>query len=200
MSKLFYSRFYHEIFVGLEQFATAATKARSQLRDDPRRWSYEHDRNINVQDWFVPVVYSNGNDEAFNKYPGIGHSARLRDSRHFYLFIIMLIMSASKGLYDFAFVERKHPYFYAYLAPFMLYFVNIFVRYWRKYWFHQGLKALSQDRKNILRIEGDLRYSRKIFVHTSDDFEKTAPHLLGVLTDIWRRTHLGKRALILFLA
>ncbi|KUJ24265.1 uncharacterized protein LY89DRAFT_679442 [Mollisia scopiformis] len=68
---------------------------------------------------------------------------------------------------------------------------------WRKWKFRKRLETIDQDRKNILRIEGDLRRSKKIFVHAINDRGETAPRLLDTLTDIWRRTHLVEHRVII---
>ena len=48
---------------------------------------------------------------------------------------------------------------------------------------------LAEDRQNVLRIEGDLRRKRMIFLHSQEDVEEYASPFVDCLATIWERTH-----------
>lgn len=50
--------------------------------------------------------------------------------------------------------------------------------YWTKRQSVQRLETIDHDRKNILRVEGDLRRNHQIFLHTVNEKQNTARTLL----------------------
>ncbi|KAL8783754.1 MAG: hypothetical protein Q9195_009292 [Heterodermia aff. obscurata] len=136
MSEIFFGRFYQELFVDGREVAHAVAVARKELRQNQGRWSYENERLVNLQDWFVPKYYSNG--------PAI------------------------------------------YMG-----------QWWTKLRGRKILKSIGDDRKNILRLEGDLQRHHKVFLNAWDDVEGTASILVTALSEIWRRTHLMQHRIVI---
>ena len=58
---LFHTKFYEALLIDTCKFSEAAHHGRSKLRETPTRQS-PHEWSCEVQDWFVPVVYTNHQD------------------------------------------------------------------------------------------------------------------------------------------
>jgi CHAT domain len=203
MSKIFCGRFYYELFIGREEFASAATKARYELRKNPLRWSYNAKDWVPLQDWFIPVVYSDGKPWKIHSREGMQSSLQpILLLLIPWLCLILKAKYAPKSTYNKilqpiqsilnSFDPQINQYFLATALNciFMAYYFNFPLAQWRQWRFNKCLKTIDQDRKNILRIEMDLKRSRKIFLRTLNDMDNSAQQLLDSLTDIWRRTHL----------
>ena len=205
MSQLFFSSFYHEIFVNREEFADAAALARGELRKHPQRFSYLQDDWTCMQDWFIPQVYSNGAPWYINHHPSRRNPFRFwlaSPDTHLILSMIVLLGSFLIDLPDLsilAFLVKfymhtdkqsnlmlKRGLFRTGCACLSALYLR---RRWRKMQSAKRLEGIQKDRKNILRIEGDLRHSHKVFIHTNNDADNSAQSLIEVLSDIWCRTH-----------
>ncbi|KAE8454230.1 hypothetical protein EG329_005155 [Mollisiaceae sp. DMI_Dod_QoI] len=216
MSKIFCGRFYYELFIREEEFASAATKARIELRKNPLRWSYHSKDWVPLQDWFIPVVYSNGKPWKIEHGEGMRSTIQL-------IWLAMLLLAPWLALNLKAMYAPKYTIFHraTILTPrrsiidlldsksiqcflsivlnclFMAYYFNFPFGQWKQWRFNNRLKTIDHDRKNILRIEVELKRSRKIFLHTSNDMDNSAQQLLDSLTDIWRRTHLVEHRVLI---
>ena len=58
---LFHTKFYESLFVETLPFSEAACHGRKALRDNQERGGIDN-RLLDIQDWFVPVLYCNGKD------------------------------------------------------------------------------------------------------------------------------------------
>ena len=64
-AKIFHVAFYQAFLIKAVPFSEAASYARRCLRQNQNREAARH-RTCDIQDWFVPVVYSNGKDTKLN--------------------------------------------------------------------------------------------------------------------------------------
>ena len=64
-AKIFHVAFYQAFLIKAVPFSEAASYARHCLRQNQNREAARH-RTCDIQDWFVPVVYSNGKDTKLN--------------------------------------------------------------------------------------------------------------------------------------
>lgn len=206
MSKIFFPSFYHEIFVNNREFADAAAIAREKLCKSPGRWSYVQKKSIKLKDWFIPKVYSNGEPWYIGKKPN-----------PYFVFwnwintlVPQLLLIISMLVSSFVNKPLGSSPLVSYIATLMnldngasmiwtrrslsvsclALLVALMKRHWIKRQFVQRLEMIDRDRKNILRVEGDLRRSHQIFLHTVNDVENTAHTLLDTLSHVWCRTHL----------
>lgn len=62
ISKRFYSKFYQELIVNHAPIAIAASKARKELCRKPARYSWAKGEPVDMQDWFIPVVYTSSQE------------------------------------------------------------------------------------------------------------------------------------------
>lgn len=210
MSEIFFRRFYQEILVGGREMADAVAIARKELRQNRGRWSYEHQTRIDVQDWFVPKYYSDG-----SRFYIDGNRKLFPDFRVWvpstwsYMLIATTTLLLGISILDLlagplipaagilSDVVRAAHYVSKAFIPLFLVLLRQIYQTWTKWGNLEILKSINHDRKNILRLEGDLQRCHKVFLHARDDVEGTAPSLVTILSDIWRRTHLVQHRIII---
>ena len=206
MSKIFFPCFYHELLVNHREFADAAAIARKKLCKFPDRWSYVQKEFIKLQDWFIPKVYSNGEPWYIGKKPNIGFAFRdwmgtlMPQSLSVIILLILSFVFEPLGwsplvdsLTRFMNLDKDASVIWSrrsLVASCLLLLATSVSRQWTKWQSDQRLELIDHDRKNILRVEGDLRRSHKILLHTVNDESNTAHTLLDTLSHVWCRTHL----------
>jgi hypothetical protein len=205
ISKRFYSEFYRELLIHHEAISVAASKARRKLFKDRKRWHYSREREVDIQDWFIPVVYTSSEEP----WRLTRHSRflwlALYDTMIFAISVLSLFVGAM--IYYLELGKRSQTLRKVVTKPsgpsssILISYAQILLvgppsvvlarRFWglREHWrLRQRLKILSEDRKNVLRIEGDLSKKKMIFFHSADDVGDTARPLLESLTYVWKRT------------
>lgn len=212
MLGIFCRSFYREILVGRNELTEAASIARRELRRNPSRWSYTHREPVSMQDWFIPVVYSNGTSWYSDNSQDLGSdTAALQLSLWPFIKIVFVLLVCdyiSKdrilyctrwGLAAFNqddgianYLEQSLIIRLFFILPIFWIFWEVWTQ-WRIWRFRKFLDSIDHDRGNILRVEGDLKNNQKIFVCTQNDVEKTAQKLFTTMPEIWCRTHLVKR-------
>lgn len=215
MVKIFYRRFYHEIIVGRKEFADAAAIARDELRKDPKRWSYENQDWMPLQDWFIPKVYSNGTPWYMDRNPNLNSALPVWLISPENLWIVSLLVFTFSLIADLpswsplvhvvkllmdlddqaSVTLRRWSSVLAFSCSLAIYLGPR----WRKRRSLQRLELINSDRQNILRVESDLCQSQndKIFLHTFNDANNTAQTLLDGLSDVWCRTHFVQHRVII---
>ena len=206
MSGIFFPCFYHELLVNHREFADAAAIARKKLYRSPNRWSYVSKEFRELQDWFVPKVYSNGQPWYIGKKPNLGFTFRnwvgtlLPQSLSAIILLILTFvfeLLSWSPLVDFLSrfmnLDKDASVIWSrrfLLASCLLPLATFMSRRWTKRQSVKRLKLIDRDRNNILRVEGDLRRSHQILLHTVNDERNTAHTLLDTLSHVWCRTHL----------
>ena len=206
VSKRFYSKFYSELLLRYASLSTAARKARKDLFDHRERWSFAKDEYLVMQDWFVPVVYSSSeksyrffshrrwfNGTLFGTIPAVELWFPLIALICIYLLVsgrlcTWLKYGAVCCLQPSITISKSHmsimivaPLFWPLLKT---------IRNRRRCWrIRQQFRVLAEDRKNALRIEGDLKKKRMVFFHSKKDVEEDARPFLHCLATIWERTN-----------
>ena len=214
MSKIFFPCFYHEFFVNHREFADAAAIAREKLCRSPDRWSYVQKDFIKLQDWFIPKVYSNGEPWYIGKKPNLAFAfwiwistlkSQLLSVIILTFVVEMLVWSPSVDFLtpfmnldkDTSIKWARHSLFVSCLISCLILLATFMSRHWTKWRSVRRLETIDRDRTNILRIEGDLRRSHQILLHTVNDEKNTAHKLLDTLSHVWCRTHLVQHRVII---
>jgi hypothetical protein len=196
ISKRYFSRFYKEIFVEHASLDTAASNARKALFDDRIRWSYGKATRVSIQDWFIPVLYTSS-DKPY----------RLSSHHPWYSWAMFGIIPALEGLFLVilvliyfllsgqlcSWIEDGVRYCPSPSGLLSVLLSSIFVRTilrLRRYWqIRQRLSILAEDRQNALRIEGDIRKGKMVFIYSEEDVEGDANPFINCLAVIWECTH-----------
>ena len=206
ISKRFYSKFYSELLVRHASISTAASKARKELFDDRKRWSYGKEAEVSMQDWFVPVVYTSSEESyrffghrpwfsatLFGIIPVVGWCLSLIAS-----ILIHHLMSGKLCRWlEYGAVYCPQPSItisksllrVIVVAPLSWLFVRRIRSLQRCWRIRQQLRVLAEDRQNVLRIEGDLKKKRMVFFYSKEDVDEYARPFLDCLAAIWERTH-----------
>ena len=192
MSKVFFSRFYQEVIVDGREMAHAVAVARKELRQNQGRWSYENQRRVDLQDWFVPKYYSDGQPMRINS----SFANRLWGDIPFFVSWTLILGLICPLLYA-SWASTNGPNTSGVITA-CVFVLGIY----KGHWWSQSrglriLQSVDHDRKNILRLEGDLRRCHKVFLNAWNDAEATAPTLVTALSEIWRRTHLVEHRIVI---
>ena len=208
MSKVFFSKFYSEFFVHQAPISIAASKARKALSEKRERWNYVKGEEVSLQDWFVPVVYISSEEPyRFSSYSPLsfgtlcvgisGRGCLLALS----VLLFIYLLNPDK-LYGFVEAGVEYcPKLSNSISIWHMWGITVASLSWPTYRKivrlcrysrirqRLRLKVLAEDRQNVLRIEGDLRRKRMIFLHSHEDMEEYGSPFVDCLATIWERTH-----------
>ena len=201
MSKVFFSKFYSELFIHQAPISIAASKARKALSEKRERWNYGKEQEVSLQDWFVPVVYTSSEEPyRFSSHPPWSCRALCVGISCLLALIIYLLISDK--LYSFVEIGVENRLklsnsisvwfrwgIIVLLLSWPIYGKTVRLCRYSRMRQRLRLKMLAEDRQNVLRIEGNLRSKRMIFLHSREDMEEYGSPFVDCLATIWERTH-----------
>lgn len=208
----FFVQFYHNFILDGQEFSDAASHARRELLNDPMRLDYDRDEHVEIQDWFIPVVYSNGirfyvsrssrldmRLRAWLRTPlGFGLSLKLQHVLAMLVYWLIALWSTPILDYSISLMEIDSELvadlikfcYWLWLGPALWYWTRR--NQLRGKRFLEAVQKHRYDRKNILRIEGNVKFrhdSKMVFFYSKGEIQHNARPLLTFVADIWRRTN-----------
>jgi CHAT domain len=192
MSEKFFKSFYVHFLLNGREFAEAASMARLQLFTDRNRRHYNLKRDFLLQDWFVPVVYSNGTRLSLR--------ANLSQVTLPWTFLGCVAAIAYIGMViQWLRVETRlsRPLLgtFSCSPPLSLVPLRWILQSRQQERLSDLAKRLDSEKlaMNILRVEGDLKRANAIFFYCSDEMRRTVIPFLDGLLEVWKRTQFVER-------
>ena len=222
-SEKFFYHFYREFILHRRPLSESASHARRVLREQPKRYNYESGVAVEIQDWFTPVVYSDGTrfqiacPDRIDKKMQAKFRPWLRKLKlkvhhalaFFLSWVAVFWFAGSRiipnlyfyvslsGVSDRILALLVRSCYYLFPAPLLLHMCQCHSHDQEGARFLDAIHKHRYDRKNILRIESNLKQdSRMIFFYAKKDVTSNARPLLHFITDIWRRTNFVDRRVV----
>ena len=192
MSEKFFKSFYLHFLLNGREFGEAASIARLHLFTNRDRRHHNLKRDFPIQDWFVPVVYSNGTHLSLG-----GHLAQATLSWTFlryvvaiaYLGIVIQLLRVETRL------SRLLLGTFSCSPPLGLVPLRWIIQSRQQERLSKLSKRLDSEilARNILRVEGDLKGANAIYFYCPDEVRRMVTPFLDGLLEVWKRTHFVER-------